>query len=115
MRPLWRNAAGSLEHLVLRTPGQGVRLWYDDRDIPALRDDEVQRAEVIQSKANAARTLIDAGYEPDSVTTAVDSGDLSTLKHTQLVSVQLQEPGAQPPAPDGPAGNGPNEPVKPQE
>ena len=108
MRPLWRNAAASLQNIV-RPPGEGisVRLWYDDRDVPALRDDEKDRAEVLQLKATAAKTLIDGGYEPDSVTQAIDTGDLSTLKHTQLVSVQLQEPGAQQPAPDGPVGNQP--------
>jgi hypothetical protein len=105
MRPLWRNAAASLEHLVGGAPSQGVRLWYDDRDIPALQDDQKDLAEVLQLKSTAMKTLIDAGYEPDTVTAAVDAGDLSTLSHTGLTSVQLQEPGTQEPA-EAPATNG---------
>jgi hypothetical protein len=104
-----------MQHLVNPSLNVSARLWFDVRDVPALKEDQKDLAEILQLKSTAMRTLIDAGYDPDSVTTAVDSGDLSTLEHTQLVSVQLQEPGAQPPAPDGPAGNGPNEPVKPQE
>lgn len=109
IRPLWRNAAASLEHLVNRNmaASQGVRLWYDDRDIPALRDDEKDVAEILQAKAAAMKTLIDAGYEPESVTAAVDADDLNLLDHTGLVTVQLQEPGTQEPAPNGgPASNG---------
>jgi hypothetical protein len=50
------------------------------------------------------KTLVDAGYDPDSVRDAVDADDLTTLTHTGLVSVQLQEPGTT--QPDQPATNG---------
>lgn len=92
MRPLWRNASGTLEAIV--APPQGTRLWYDDRDIPFLREDIQDRANVQQTIANTARTLVDAGYTPDSVISAVQNEDMSLLVHSGLFSVQLQEAGA---------------------
>lgn len=92
LRPLWRNFAGSMEAL-FPPPDDGTRLWYDDRDIAFLRDDATDQATITQKRASTALTLINAGYEPDTVTAAVQSGDLSGLKHTGLYSVQLQPPG----------------------
>lgn len=91
LRPLWRNFAGSMQTLV-RTPS-GARLWYDTRDVAFLRDDEKDRAEIQAREAGTIRQLIDAGYDPASVVTAVQSGDWSRLVHTGLVSVQLLPPG----------------------
>jgi phage portal protein BeeE len=99
MRPLWRNAAGSLARII-DVPAD-AELWYDDRDIAALREDQKDVAEALQMKAVAMKTLVDAGYDPDSVRDAVDADDLTTLTHTGLVSVQLQEPGADQPSTDG--------------
>jgi hypothetical protein len=99
VRPLWRNAAGSLEAIV--PPPDRATLWYDDRDIPALKDDVRDAAEVQGLNATAIRTLVDGGFEPDDVVMAVTSGDLRVLKgkHTGLLPVQLQKPGAKPPEP----------------
>lgn len=94
MSPLWRNAAGSLE--VLTTPPSGSRLWYDSRDIPFLREDQKDAAEIQSTQAQAIRTLIEAGYEPDTVVAAVKAGDFTLLKHTGFVSVQLQQLGGTP-------------------
>lgn len=91
MRPLWRNAAGSLASLI-EVPG-GAELWYDDRDIAFLRDDRKDSAEIQQSKAAAIRQLVDAGYEPKSVVAAIEAEDMTLLTHTGLFSVQLQPPG----------------------
>lgn len=94
MRPLWRDMAGSLEVFV---PPPGVaQLWYDDSDIPALKDDIKDRAVVIAQNANAIRTLWDGGGEPQSVIDAVVANDLKRIKHTGKLSVQLQEPGKPP-------------------
>ena len=98
MRPLWRNACGSLERII-RVPGES-ELWYDDRDIPALKDDIKDAAEVRAADAGAMRQLIDAGWEPDSVVAAVNAGDWKRLKHSGLYSVQLQPPGTTTPEPD---------------
>lgn len=101
MRPLWRNIAGSLARIV-DVPA-GADLWYDDRDIPFLQEDQQDAAAIQQTQAITIRELINAGYEPDTVIAAVTSEDFSLLKHTGLLSVQLQEPGAQP---DASASNG---------
>jgi hypothetical protein len=93
MRPLWRDMAGSLEVLV--PPPPDAELWYDDRDIPALKDDVKDAAEVRSKDASTIRNLSDAGFRPDDVIEAVTAGDLKRLsgKHTGLFSVQLQKPG----------------------
>lgn len=91
LRPLWRDFAGSLES-ILTPPDPGSRMWYDDRDIAFLRDDESDSAEIVAQRATTLRQLVDAGFEPDAATKAVQSGDLASLvgKHTGLFSVQLQ-------------------------
>ena len=98
LRPLWRSAAASLEHLV-STPA-GARLWYDDRDIAFLRDDHQDEANTRQADTQAIKALVEAGYDPNEVIRAVTSGDLASLtgKHTGLTSVQLQPPGISAPA-----------------
>lgn len=105
MRPLWRNIAGSLASIV--DVPEDSELWFDDRDIPFLQEDVKDAAEVQQVEASTIASLIKEGYEPDSVVDAVTSKDWSRLKHTGLVSVQLQPPGAENPAPKvPPTGNG---------
>jgi hypothetical protein len=94
MRPLWRNVAGSFAKLV-NVPA-GAELWYDGRDISFLQEDQKDEADIQQTQAVTIRELINSGYEPDSVVSAVSAGDFSLLKHTGLVSVQLQEPGSSP-------------------
>ncbi|MEX7470175.1 phage portal protein [Mycobacterium adipatum] len=91
--PLWQNLAGSLENVLKRPPGGGSRLWYDASDVPFLREDEKDAAEIQKTRAETISTLITAGYEPESVIKAVESGDLRLLKHSGLTSVQLLPPG----------------------
>lgn len=94
MRPLWRNAAGSLASLV-RVPGRS-ELWYDDRDIPFLQEDMKDAADIQKVNAEAIKGLTEAGYSPDSVVDAVTAGDLNRLQHSGMYSVQLQSPGSEP-------------------
>lgn len=101
MRPLWRNVAGSLAQLVV--PPAGAQLWYDDRDIQFLKDDQKDSAEVQKLRAEAIRTLTDAGFEADSARDAVINDDFSLLKHSGLFSVQLMPPGEAVPGPGGAA------------
>lgn len=96
MRPLWRNAAGSLQTL-FSVPAAS-RLWYDGRDVAFLRDDESQAAEIQSKRAQTIKALVDSGYDPDSVTAAVEAEDFALLVHSGLYSVQLQPPGAGAPA-----------------
>ena len=98
MRPLWRNVCGSLERII-SVPGD-AELWYDDSDIPALKDDIKSYAEVQGLQAQAIRQYVDAGFEPDSVVDAVNAGDLKRLKHSGLYSVQLQLPVPEQPEPE---------------
>lgn len=96
IRPLWRSAAAALETLV-PPPQPGVqRLWYDARDVPFLKDDAKDEAEIQSQQASTIRQLIDAGYDPDAAVAAVTSNDLRSLTgtHSGLYSVQLQPAGA---------------------
>jgi hypothetical protein len=99
IRWLWQNAAASLQTIV-NVP-KGAQLWYDDRDVPALQEDQLDAAEIQAKHASTIQILINSGWEPDSVRDAVNAGDLSRLKHSGLVSVQLQEPGADKPELNG--------------
>lgn len=94
MRPLWRNMAGSLSSII-NIPN-GAELWYDDRDIPFLAEDQVDAAAVQATQAGTINTLIAAGFDPNTVVGAVMAGDLGRLQngHTGLVSVQLLPPGS---------------------
>lgn len=89
IRPLWRSAAGALEVLV-PPPDGATRLWYDDRDVSFLQEDVLDTAEIRSKDALTMRTLVDGGFEPQSVIDAVTIGDLTLLRHTGSVSVQLQ-------------------------
>ena len=101
-RPQWRSACAALASILpapaaSRTGGT-VRLWYDDRDISFLREDERDRADIQGVESRTIRTLLDAGYTAASVVQAVQENDWSLLEHTGLFSVQLQPPGTgQPP------------------
>ncbi|MCX5584275.1 phage portal protein [Streptomyces erythrochromogenes] len=96
MHPLWGNVAGSFAHLVrpARAGDSGaVRLWYDPRDVPFLREDRKDAADIAFRQAQTIRSLVDAGFTPDSTVRAVEAEDYSLLVHTGLFSVQLQPPG----------------------
>lgn len=97
-RPLWRSFCNSYEP-ILPVP-RNSELWYDDRDIAFLREDEKDAAEIQFLRAQTHRQLLDAGYESDSVVKAIENDDFSQLVHSGLFSVQLQPPGTQTPAPD---------------
>lgn len=101
IHPLWQNAAGSFAPLVTPPGGGGsgaVRLWYDARGVPFLREDAKDAAEIQGVESRTIRTLVDAGYTPASVMAAVRASDWSLLVHTGLFSVQLQKPGSAEPA-----------------
>ncbi len=94
MRPLWRSAAGALQNLLQVPPG-GARLWYDDRDVSFLQEDVLDAAEIRGRDAQTMRTLVDGGFNPDSVIAAITTGDMSLLTHSGTLSVQLQPPGTE--------------------
>lgn len=92
IRPLWRSAAGALEALLTR-PDPTVRLWYDDSDVAFLQEDVKDTADIRNMDANTMRVLVDGGFDPQSVVTAVTTGDMTLLEHTGVASVQLQTGG----------------------
>lgn len=100
--PLWQNLAGTLQRIV-PPPDAGSRLWYDATDVPFLREDEADAANIQQVRAATISSLIASGFTPESAVAAVDSDDfIGLLVHTGMTSVQLQPPGSSPP----PADNG---------
>lgn len=91
---LWGNFCGSMETLV--TPPTGAQLWIDASDIPFLREDRLDAANIQQVKAATIGQLIRDGFEPESAKAAVNGEDMSLLVHTGLTSVQLQPPTTEP-------------------
>lgn len=91
-RPMWRSVSAALAQLV-NVPAD-AELWYDASDIPFLQEDEKDAADIRSVDAQAIRTLVEAGFEPDAVIAAVNSDDMGLLAgaHTGLWSVQLQPP-----------------------
>jgi HK97 family phage portal protein len=94
VRPDWMNLCASLQSII--RPPNGKRLWYDDRDIPYLREDRKDLAEIMQMEMAAVETGLRAGFEADAVVEAVAAGDIRLLlgKQSGLFSVQLQPPGS---------------------
>lgn len=93
MHHLWSNACASLEPL-LKRPDEATSLWYDVRGVPFMREDAKDAAEVQAKEAETIAALIREGFTAESAIAAVENNDWALLKHTGLISVQLQEPGA---------------------
>jgi len=91
LRPMWRDLCSSMS-AVINIPG-GAELWYDDRDIAFIREDQADAAEIQATKSTSINTLITAGFTADTVVDAVVSGDFTRLEHSGLTSVQLLPPG----------------------
>lgn len=89
--PLWRNVAGSLSTLVRLSGSE--ELVADTRDVPFLRNDEKDSADIANRRASTIASLIASGFTPESAVVAVQTGDYGQLEHTGMVSVQLQAPG----------------------
>ena len=61
--------------------------------MPFLQEDVLDNAEISQRNAQSIRTLVDGGFDPDSVVQAIDTSDLLLLRHSGNLSVQLQPAG----------------------
>jgi phage portal protein BeeE len=88
---LWGNFCGSMETLV--KPPAGSQLWIDASDIPFLREDRKDAAEIQQVIGQTIGQYVRDGFTAESAKAAVKNEDPSLLVHTGLFSVQLQEPG----------------------
>lgn len=73
-------------------PAPDAELWFDASEVLFLQEDQKDAAEIAQTNASAIRSLVEAGYAPDSVVDAITTGDLTKLQHTGVFSVQLQPP-----------------------
>lgn len=92
--PTLQDYAASLAPLV-DVPND-AELWPDTADMPILRDDSKAAAEIEQLKQASIVAYVNAGFTPESAVQAVAAGDVSLLKHSNLLSVQLQSPGSAP-------------------
>jgi hypothetical protein len=93
VRPYWREVAGSLEVLLSRPGGENssAQLWYDDRDIPFLREDKQVAATIQAEEAATIMKLVREGFIWESVLEAVKKHDWDLLEFDErFVSVQLQ-------------------------
>lgn len=90
--PHWRMFCSAVSKLV--TAPAGAELWYDASEVSFLREDHKDQAEVQSLNAAAIRQLVDGGFDPATVVSAIVGGDLTQLQHSGLMSVQLLPAGA---------------------
>ena len=82
--PAYKRAAAFFTRALSDTPDfRGMQFGFDFSDVRALADDQKQIAEVTKTRAESAAILIRAGYEPDSVSEALQLPQ--GLVHTGMV------------------------------
>jgi phage portal protein BeeE len=82
MRPLWRSACACLSQLVAVPPN--AKLWFDESNIAALRQGEKEKADTLLVLAQGMAELTKMGFEPASIVSAFNAGDIAQLKHSGL-------------------------------
>jgi phage portal protein BeeE len=102
MRWLWKDCCSALERII-DVPVMS-RLWWDEREVAFLREDQKDAAEIQSTQAQTITALVREGFTPESVVPAVLNEDFSLLEHTGLLSVQLTpaDPKDQPKDPANP-------------
>lgn len=70
-----------------------AELWHDTKDIPLLREDGKDAAEIDSRTMLTIESGVRAGFKPDAIVRTVAPEWAATLEHTGLFSVQLQPPG----------------------
>jgi phage portal protein BeeE len=98
--PALENLAASLAPIV-NVPAD-AELWTDTADMPILREDGKDAADIEAVKATTITAYVKEGFTPESAVAAVAGQDVSLLKHSGLTSVQLHPPGTTPPLPGTP-------------
>jgi phage portal protein BeeE len=94
---LWRNVASSLSTLVAGPPG--AQLVIDTRDIPFLREDQKDAANIQQQQGATIVQLATGGFTRKSAIAAVTAQDMTLLEEDpNWVSVQVQQSITSPPA-----------------
>ncbi|GAB3117858.1 hypothetical protein GCM10027160_29050 [Streptomyces calidiresistens] len=114
IRPLWKEAAASLETLL--RPPTSARLIVTEDGVAFLREDARDRAEIFRTRMTGIDAGIKAGFEADAVVAAAAAEDVTLLlgRHTGLVSVQMQPPRTGEDD-DGGTGDGPGSENQPEE
>jgi hypothetical protein len=79
MWQLWPSVCSCLASIV--DVPSGNRLWMRTSDIPALQEDEKERADTTLVKASAVAELSRYNWDPESIKLTVQSGDFSLLTH----------------------------------
>jgi phage portal protein BeeE len=95
--PTLQDLAASLAPLV-KVPAD-AEMWFDVGDVPLLREDAKDAAEITQVQATTIASLVKEGFTWESSVAAVIGQNMQLLQHTGLVSVQLQPPGTTTPTP----------------
>jgi hypothetical protein len=96
--PTLADLAAALAPMV-RVPAD-AELWTNVRDMPILREDARDAAEIESTKASTIVSLSAGGFTRESAVAAVMSQDMSLLvKDPNWVSVQLQQSGGANPVP----------------
>lgn len=118
---LWISVCAALSPF-LKVP-DNAELWIRSREIPFLREDAKDQAEITKSKILALESGIRSGFKPDALVEVVDTDDITALEgqHSNLYSVQLQPAGPDPNNPAAPTpldltrpGQAPAEPTPPE-
>lgn len=113
--PTLADLAASLSPMV-RVPAD-AELWAKTSDMPILREDAKDAAEIEQTKAATIVSLTGAGFTRGSAIAAVMAQDMTLLEEDpDWVSVQLQQAAGKTPTPTGPGpvagGAGPKAPAR---
>lgn len=96
--PTLQDLAGSLAPLVNVPPD--AELWFDTADMPILREDAKDAADIEQVKATTIGGLVKDGFTPESAVAAVMGQNMNLLKPIPgWISVQMQ-PQTGAPSPD---------------
>jgi phage portal protein BeeE len=103
--PNLQDLAGSLASIV-KVPSD-AELWFDTADMPLLREDAKDAAEIESLRATTITNLVNGGFTPESAIAATIGQNMSLLKHSGMMSVQLQPPGTDPAAGKPPAARTP--------
>jgi phage portal protein BeeE len=89
--PTLQDLAASLSDII-DIPAD-AELWFDTADMPILREDARDAADIAQTKMATIVSGVNGGFKPDDIVAAVAPEWVGKIKHSGLLSVQLQPPG----------------------
>jgi phage portal protein BeeE len=107
--PSLQGLAAALSTIM--TVPDDAELWTDTTDMPILREDAKDAADIGQVQATTIATYVKEGFTPESSIAAVRGQDVTLLKHSGMVSVQLWAPGGESPRKPEPGAESPSQPT----